>query len=144
MNQPACSPDLVEAFYRAYNDTTESQQGRLAACESILATLSACAVTDASYEPWRLLFAGIRANEREHDWGEGERLFQAALAANRPRAPLLEARAWLALGVTYHHLDRWPDSIVSCQRALQALTGLDKPLDVASAWINMAISCGTG
>jgi CHAT domain-containing protein/tetratricopeptide (TPR) repeat protein len=144
MNQPPCSPDLVEAFYRAYNDTTESQQGRLAACESILAALSACTVTDASYEPWRLLFAGILANEREHDWGEGERLFQAALAANRSHAPLLEARAWLALGVTYHHLDRWQDSMVSCQRALKALTGLDKPLDVASAWINMAISCGTG
>ncbi len=139
-----CPPDLVESFYQAYNDTTGSQHDRLARCAAILDAVAACAQVEIGYHAWRLLFAGILANERARDWGAGERLFRAALATNQGRDPLLEARAALALGVTCHTLDRWPESLAFCRQALVALTGLDKPIDVASAWTNMAIACSAG
>ena len=141
MTQIPCSPDLVETFYQAYNDTSGSQQDRLGRCESILDALRTCGEVDAAYLAWSLLFEGILANERERDWGQGERLFRAALAAGQGHDPLLEARACLALGVTCHTLDRWSESIAFGHQALPALAGLDKPIDVASAWTNMAIAC---
>ncbi len=139
-----CPPDLVESFYQAYNDTTGSQQDRLARCEAILDAVRACARVHTTYHAWSLLFAGILANERARDWGAGERLFRAALATNQGKDPLLEARAALALGVTCHTLDRWAESLTFCRQALDALAGLDKPIDAASAWTNMAIACSAG
>ncbi len=141
---PPCPPDLVESFYQAYNDTTGSQADRLARCGAILDAVRACARVDTTYHAWSLLFAGILANERARDWGEGERLFRAALATNQGKDPLLEARAALALGVTCHTLDRWAESLTFCRQALDALAGLDKPIDVASVWTNMAIACSAG
>ena len=131
MTHSPCSPDLIETFYQTYNDTSGSQQDRLSRCESILDALRTCGEADTTYRAWSLLFEGILANERERDWGQGERLFRAALAAGQGHDPLLEARAALALGVTCHTLDRWSESIVFCGQALKALDGLDKPIDLS-------------
>jgi CHAT domain-containing protein/tetratricopeptide (TPR) repeat protein len=144
MTHSSCSPDLIETFYQTYNDTSGSQQDRLGRCELILDALRTCGEVDTTFRAWSLLFEGILANERERDWGQGERLFRAALAAGQGHDLLIEARAALALGVTCHTLDRWSESIAFCRQALQALDGLDKPIDVASAWINMAIACTAG
>ncbi len=144
MSRAPCNPDLVEAFYRAYNDTSGSQQHRLGRCQEIVDALRTCGETDGAYLAWSLLFEGILANERERDWGQGERLFRAALAAGQDRDPLLEARACLALAVTCHTLDRWIEAIAFGRQALDALVGLNKPIDVASAWTNMAIACSMG
>lgn len=143
-NDSPCSPALVESFYQAYNDTTGSQQDRLVRCEAILDAVRACSRMEPGYYAWSLLFQGILANERARDWGAGERLFRAALASNQGHDPLLEARAALALGVTCHTLDRWAESLAFCRQALAALAGLDKPIDVAAAWTNMAIACSAG
>ncbi|MFZ2359349.1 MAG: CHAT domain-containing protein [Anaerolineae bacterium] len=139
-----CNPDLIEAFYRAYNDTSGSQQQRLGRCQQIVEALRDCGKADGAYLAWSLLFDGILANERERDWGQGERLMRAALAASQGRDRLLEARACLALAVTCHTLDRWSEAIAFGRQALDALAGLDKPIDEASAWTNMAIACSMG
>lgn len=144
MSEAQGSAELVEAFYTAYNDTSGLRAERLAACESIAAALRARGERDLASRAWALLFDGILANEQARDWGAGERLFRAALSANRGADRLLDARANLALGVTCGYLDRWPESIEFCRRALAALDGLDKPIDVAAAWTNMAIACGSG
>lgn len=136
--------DLIEAFYQAYNDTSGPQQARLARCQAIVETLRACGECEPAFTPWCLLFEGILANERERDWGRGEQLFRAALAAGQGVDRLLEARACIALAVTCHHLDRWAEAIALCRQALDALQGLDKPVDTASAWIDMAIACSAG
>ena len=59
------------------------------------------------------------------------------ILSSRP-APVLRS-ASLATPLT-----AGPESIAFCRQALQALDGLDKPIDVASAWINMAIACTAG
>jgi len=139
-----CNPDLIEDFYRAYNDTSGSQQQRLGRCQEIVEALRVCGEVDGAYLAWSLLFEGILANERERDWGQGERLFRAALTAGQGRDRLLEARACLALAVTCHTLDRWSEAITFGRQALDALADLNKPIDEASAWTNLAIACSMG
>ncbi len=144
MTTEPCNADLIEAFYQVYNDTSGPQQVRLARCQAIVEDLRACGEREPAYTPWRLLFEGILANERERDWGRGEQLFRAALAVGQGVDRLLEARACIALAVTCHHLDRWAEAIALCRQALDALQGLNKPVDTASAWIDMAIACSAG
>ncbi len=144
MSEAPGSAELVEAFYTAYNDTSGLRADRLAACESIAAALRARAPVESAAGAWALLFEGILANEQTRDWAAGERCFRAALAANEGCDRLLDARARLALGVTCGYLDRWDECIDACRAALDALDGLNKPIDVASAWTNMAIAVSSG
>lgn len=144
MSAAPCSNDLVEAFYDAYNATSGTHQNRLQQCQTILDDLRACAVDDPQLAPWCALFDGILANEHERDWGRGERLFRAALSAASPDDRLLRGRACLALAVTCHNLDRWHDALAFSSQAAETLEGLDKPLDLAAAWINVGIAYNSG
>ena len=131
--------DLLMAFYAAVHSRqiTEAQQR--------LTDLEAYAEQRPWLQPWCLYLHGIMANERDHDWGQGEHIFRQVLAATDPVTdPLLTARAFLALGVTCYFLGKWDESIKACQGSLSAFTALERPLDVATAMKQVSISCFEG
>ncbi|MCB9131401.1 MAG: CHAT domain-containing protein [Anaerolineales bacterium] len=143
MTDAPCTNELIEAFYRAYNATSGTHQDRLRESQAVLDRLRACAVDKPRFAPWCDLFDGILANEYERDWGRGEQFFLAAFNAAADDR-LLRGRASLALAVTYSNLDRWQDSLNFSRQAVDALEGLDKPLDLAAAWINVGIAYNSG
>ncbi|MCB0205720.1 MAG: CHAT domain-containing protein [Anaerolineae bacterium] len=144
MNKAPCTDDLIEAFYRAYNATSGTYADRLQKCRTIIDELRTCAEDDVRFGSWCDLFDGILANEHDRDWGRGERLFRAALDAASTDDRLLRGRACLALAVTYHNLDRWREALAFSRQAVAALESLDKPIDLAAAWINVGIAYNSG
>lgn len=144
MNQAPCSDDSIEAFYRAYNATSGTNEDRLRECQAILDRLRACALDDRRFGPWCDLFDGILANEHQRDWGRGEQLFLKALHAAAADDRLLRGRACLALAVTYSSLDRWQASLDFSRQAAEAMEGLSKPIDLAAAWINAGVAYNSG
>jgi len=131
--------DLLMAFYAAVHSRqiVEAQQR--------LTDLEAYAAQRPWLQPWCLYLHGILANERDHDWGQGEHIFRQVLAATDPVTdPLLTARAFLALGVTCYFLGKWDESIEACRGSLPVFTALDRPLDVATALKQVSISCFKG
>ncbi|MCO6452692.1 MAG: CHAT domain-containing protein [Caldilineales bacterium] len=130
--------ELVEAFYRTFNESDQDE--RVVRGSAILAELCQFAGHDPRYLGWSYLFEGILVTEEREDWGESERLFRKALAANDATMPLLLARTQLALAVICAQQDRWLESLAFCRQSLPIFRELNLPVDIAMTLRYVAIA----
>ncbi len=139
MEHDPIAHELLMAFYAAVH------RRQMAEAQARLGEIEAYADQRPELAPWCLYLNGIMANERDQDWGQGTSTFRQVLAAVDPVSePLLVARASLALGVTCYYLGQWNESIAACRASQPVFAALERPLDVATALKQIAISSFDG
>jgi len=136
MNKQADAEQQIQAFFEGLN------LRKLEQCEAALAELQALARTLPAYGSWCDYFRGILANERDRDWAEAERIFTSLL---RQELDLpLRGRVLLALGRTCHYLGHWAEAIRAYEASLPVFVELNRPIDQAKSWKEIAISYRRG
>ncbi len=138
MPTPAEEPGrgLINAFFTALNTR------HLDRCEAALDQLEALARHQPAYAPWCTYLRGILINERDCDWAEAEAIFSRLLETDLE--PALHGRVLLALGRSYQYQGRWQEALHTYEAAVSLFIELNRPVDQAKAWKQMAICCRRG
>lgn len=125
------SEQLIDAFYTALG------QMQLEQCQELLQTLKERARHAPDLKNWHTYLSGVLANECEHDWAKGERIFVSLLETDLESS--LHQRVLIALGVTYRRQGRWHEALDIYGQCLDILDQPDQAIDRAKVWKNMAI-----
>jgi CHAT domain-containing protein/tetratricopeptide (TPR) repeat protein len=128
--------DLIEAFFAALEKRNLNQ------CEAVLMQLTSLSRQKPVYAPWCTYLRGILANERDRDWAEAERIFNHLLRTDLELP--LRGRVLLALGRTCEYQGRWAEAICAYEDTLPLFVKLDRPVDQAKVWKQLAIAYRRG
>lgn len=135
MHEPDAQ-DLIEAFFTAL------KLRQLERCETVLTRLRTLAREQPAYAPWCTYFDGILTSERDNDWAEAERIFRHLFRTDL--SPDLQGRVLMALGNICKYQGHWEEAIDAYESTLPLFAELDRPIDRARAWKQMAIAYHQG
>jgi CHAT domain-containing protein/tetratricopeptide (TPR) repeat protein len=127
---------LIDAFFKALGLV------QLAQCRQLLHALEELARQAPEYLNWHTYLTGIMANELEHDWAKGQRIFTALLATDLE--PAIHGRVLIALGRTYDYQGCWREALNVYEQCLKLFSRDDQVLDRVKIWKNMAITLEKG
>jgi CHAT domain-containing protein/tetratricopeptide (TPR) repeat protein len=130
----------LQSFMRSFFEAVELRH--LDRCSALLAELDVLAQHRPDLAAWSAYFTGVLANEHQRDWAEAERIFAHLLRTELD--PPLRGRVLLASGRTFDYQGRWAEAIDAYQQALPIFAGLDRPVDQAKVWKQIAIAYHRG
>jgi len=136
MNVSENGQTLIDAFFSAL------RLRDLGKSESALAQLAQFAEKSPQWQAWHQYLSGILIFERDRDFAEAERVFNAVLDTEPD--PNMRGRVLRALGRSYQVQGRWDAAVEVYRQSLDVFEVLEEPVEQAVAWKQMAIATRRG
>ncbi len=123
--------ELIDRFFRAI------ELRQLEGCLELLTALLLQSQQNPPLQEWCYYLQGIMAFELQNDWAKAERIFSELLTKSIDTT--LRFRLYYALARTLEVQGRWQEAIAVSEQALIIADELNRPLDKAKAWKQIAV-----